>query len=350
LIQFVLSLAYVLIRYRDTLPSGKFWGLIAILALGSLASVFAHSRSLVVFGIVLMSGIIATGWRRLPRIPQSLVLAVIMGGIIWEIIFIQADDVLYLLFDPYGLKSWLVTLTVLFLFVFALRAYPQLTFSALLVIFLLVASLFVPVTVPRFGELTLLDRPFIEMILYLPLSLIGGLGLAGLECYLLHSPIQSKITPMMTGKYAAVFFIGLVLIHAILQHQLYPSDCCKIAGSDDMVAIDWMDKNLPPEARILISAVELRFLASDSFQGYVGGDAGIWVTPLTDRPTVPLLSYSDFSQQATLHSLCGMKASHLYIGETGQTFDDSQISIHPEWYEILLSMPRAKVYKVIGCE
>ena len=154
----------------------------------------------------------------------------------------------------------------------------------------------------------------------------------------------------MPGKYAGVFFIGLVLIHAILQPQLYPSDCCKIAGSDDMVAIDWMDKNLPPEARILISAVELRVLASDSFQGYVGGDAGIWVTPLTDRPTVPLLSYSDFSQQATLHSLCGMKASHLYIGETGQTFDDSQISIHPEWYEILLSMPRAKVYKVIGCE
>ena len=155
---------------------------------------------------------------------------------------------------------------------------------------------------------------------------------------------------MLLRTYASIFFIGLVLINAIPQSQIYPSDCCKIAGSDDIVAIDWMNKNLPPDARILISAVELRVLASDSFQGYVGGDAGIWVTPLTDRPTIPLLSYSDFSQQATLDSLCEMKASHLYIGETGQTFNDSQISIQPQWFENLLSMPKAKVYKVVGCE
>jgi len=95
--------------------------------------------------------------------------------------------------------------------------------------------------------------------------------------------------------------------------------------------------------------VELRVLASDSFQGYVGGDAGIWITPLTDRHTIPILSHSDFGQQNILNSLCEMKASHLYVGETGQTFDDSQINIHPEWYKILLSMPKAKVYQIVGC-
>ena len=350
LIQFVLSIAYLFIQYRDTLSVRKVWGLGVILAFGCLAAVFAHSRSLVIFGIVMVSCIIATGWRKLSRVPRLLILCLVLVGIISEIIFIQTHDILYLLFDPYGLKSWLVTLSVLFLFVFGLRAYPQLTFSAVVGIFLLVASLFVPITIPIFGELTLLDRPFVEMILFLPLSLIGGLGLAGLESYLLQSSVASKINPMLLRTYASIFFLGPVVINAILQSQIYPSDCCKIAGSDDIVAIDWMDKNLPPDARILISAVELRVLASDSFQGYVGGDAGIWVTPLTDRPTIPLLSYSDFSQQAVLASLCEMKASHLYIGETGQTFDDSQISIQPQWYEILLSMPKAKVYKVVGCE
>ncbi|HKY52872.1 MAG TPA: hypothetical protein VJM08_01145 [Anaerolineales bacterium] len=349
LIQFVLGMAYLFVRYRDTLSSRGYWGLIAILTMGFLTSVFAHSRSLVIFGIVLIACASATGWRRLPRVLQWVAFCLVIAGIVWEIISIQAHEVLYLLFDPYGLKSWPVTLSVLFLLVFAQRAYPQLTFSAVVAIFLLVSSLFVPVVVPRFGELTLLDRPFVEMILYLPLSIMGGLGLAGLEDYLLHSQLKWKISPILISKYVSLLFIGIIVIHAMFRYDLYPSNCCKIVGSDDILAIDWMDKNLPLEARILISAVELRVLASDSFQGYVGGDAGIWITPLTDRPTIPLLNTSDFSQQVTLTALCDMKVNYLYIGELGQTFDNSQIIVHPEWYKSLLSMPKTKVYEVVGC-
>ena len=346
LIQFVLGLVYLFLRYRDTLSRRKYWGLIAILATGLLVSGFAHSRSLVIFGIVFVACAIAAGWTRLPRVPQLLVLVIVIGGILWEIIYIQSHDVLYLLFDPYGLQSWPVTLSVLFLFGFALKAYPKLTFSAVLALFLMVASLFVPVRIPGFVELTLLDRPFVEMILYLPLSLIGGLGLGGLEGYLLQSKNLSVLT-----KYAGVLFSGLVVISAILlQYQLYPSDCCIIVGSDDLVAIDWMDKNLPPDGRVAISAVELMVLASDSFQGYVGGDAGIWITPLTDRPTIPFLDRSDFSQRTTIQSLCGLEANYLYIGEIGQTFNDSQIRTQTDWYKILLSMPKAKVYQITGCE
>ena len=343
LIQFVLSMVYLFGRYRNTLSGRKYWGLIIIFAAGFLAAVFVHSRSLVIFGIGLMSYLIATGWRKLPRIPQLLAFCLILIGIIWEITFIQTHEILYLLFDPYGLKSLPVTLSVLVLFAFALRTYPQLTFSTMISIFLLFASLFLPVTIPGYVDLTLLDRPFVEMVLYLPLSLIGGLGLAGLEVYLLHSQIKLGTFQLPLGKYLGVLFIGLVVINAFLQYQLYPSDCCKIVGADDLVAIDWMDKNLPPDARILISTVELRVLASDSFEGYVGGDAGIWITPLTYSPTIPFLNHSDFSQQITWNGICEMNVSHLYIGEIGQTFDNSQKSTHPECYKILLSMPKAKV-------
>lgn len=345
LIQFVLSLAYLLFRYRSVLSRQKVLGLIAILAAGSLASVFAHSRSLVIFGIVLIACGIAAWWKKLTRAPQVLVFVMVIGGIVWEIIFVQSHDVLYLLFDPYGLEGWLVTLSVLILFGFALKGYPQLTFSAVLLMFLMVASLFVPVRVPGDIDLTLLDRPFVEMILYLPLSLIGGLGIAGLESYL----SETKISPVLS-KYVGILFSGLIVINAVFQYQLYPSDCCIIVGSDDLVAIDWMDKNLPADALVAISAVELMVLASDSFQGHVGGDAGIWITPLINQPTIPFLNFSDFSQDTTLQTLCELKANYLYIGETGQTFDTSKIGTQPEWYKILLSMPKAKVYQVIGCE
>jgi len=348
-IQFVLGSAYLFVQYKDTLSSKKNWGLIAILVTGILVSVFTHSRSLVIFGIVLIAWITVQWWRKLPTLFQLLAICIVLLGIISEYIFIQKQDVLTLVFDPYTNKGFVITLIVLLLFIFAFKAYPQSTFTILFSIFLLLASLFVPVTVPGFGKLTLLDRPFVEMIFFLPLSLMGGLGLAGLEQYLLGLKIKLNISSTRLSKYVGVLFIGLILINAILQYDFYPSECCKIVGSDDLMAIEWMNKNLPPEARVLISAVELRVLTSDSFQGYVGGDAGIWITPLTDRYTIPFLSHSDFSQQATLSSLCEMKVSHLYIGEIGQTFDDSQISIHPEWYKILLSMSQTKVYQVVGC-
>jgi len=348
LVQFVLSTAYLFTQYKDTLSRRKYRGMIAIFVTGILASVFAHSRSIVVLGIVLIAWITGTWWRKLPAIFQSVALSIVIITIISEYIFIQGQDVLTLAFDPYMNKGFVITSIVLLLFIFAFRAYPQLAFTILLSIFLLLVSLFVPVTVPGFGNLTLLDRPYVEMILFLPLSLIGGLGLAGLEGYLLRSQIKLNMSPLLLSKYVGVVLIGLVLIN-VLQYEFYPSACCKIVGADDLVAIDWMDKNLPTDARVLISAVELRVLASDAFQGYVGGDAGIWVTPLTDRLTIPILSHSDFSQQTTLNSVCEMKASHLYIGEMGQTFDDSQISIHPEWYKVLLSMPKVRVYELVGC-
>jgi hypothetical protein len=111
-----------------------------------------------------------------------------------------------------------------------------------------------------------------------------------------------------------------------------------------------MDKNLPSDARILTSSTELRVLATDSFQGSAGGDAGAWIHPLTDRVTLPMPYFSDFSQQPTLDSLCTMQVNYIYVGETGLTFDDTKITPHPDWYRALLSMPKVKVYQVIGCK
>jgi hypothetical protein len=144
--------------------------------------------------------------------------------------------------------------------------------------------------------------------------------------------------------------MGLIVVNALLNYTLYPSDCCSIVSRDDLVAIDWIDKHLPSEARILISSTELRVLASDSFQGAVNGDAGAWITPLTDRATIALPYHSDFSQQTTLDLLCQLDADYIYVGESGTRFSSAQIEPYPSWYKSLLSMPEANVYQVIGCK
>ncbi len=113
--------------------------------------------------------------------------------------------------------------------------------------------------------------------------------------------------------------------------------------------MDWMKAQLPTDARIGVSATELKVLASGSFEGYVGGDAGIWITPLIERATIPLRYDTNFNEKVTLDNLCQQRISHLYVGELGQNFNDAQLSAQPAWYKMLLSMPRVKVYEVVGC-
>jgi hypothetical protein len=270
-------------------------------------------------------------------------------GIVLLILFIQTKDIFGLLFDPYWRKGLLVTAGVLFLAIFAQWRYPRLAFASLLVTLLLLGSLLVPIRVPGYGTLTLLDRPFVEMILYLPLSFLGGAGLAGLEKSLQDLTSKWAIKRFLSNPSLSVLFIGLLLANAFANYNLYPAGCCEIVGRDDLVAIDWVDKNLPTDARILIASTEMRVLDTDTPQGAAGSDAGAWITPLTGRRTVPLPFQSDFSQQAIYDRLCQMGARYIYVGEIGATFNNSSLSSQPDWYKVLLSMPKAKIYQLSGC-
>jgi hypothetical protein len=178
---------------------------------------------------------------------------------------------------------------------------------------------------------------------------LGGLGLAGLERSLTSAPRRLASLASVRSKFVSVLFFAILVINALFKYEVYPSGCCSLVGRDDLVAIDWMDKNLPADARVLISSTEMMVLATDSFQGTVGGDAGIWINPLTSRATIPLPYFSDFSQQATFDSLCDMGITHIYVGETGLTFDDTKIALYPDRYKILLAMPKVKVYETAGC-
>jgi hypothetical protein len=129
------------------------------------------------------------------------------------------------------------------------------------------------------------------MILFLPLSLLGGLGLAGLEQKLQNADTRPASIVFVWRKYISLFFVAVLFVNAFFKYEVYPSGCCSLVGKDDLVAMDWMDKNLPADARILTSSTEMMVMATDSFQGSVGGDAGIWINP---RPTGQPFSYPIF--------------------------------------------------------
>ena len=116
---------------------------------------------------------------------------------------------------------------------------------------------------------------------------------------------------------------------------------------DDLVAFDWIDKNLPLDSRILVSTTELRVLASNVSEGYVGADAGIWIPSLANRQTFGLPDTLDFGQQSTFDMLCKYEITYIYVGGTKQSFDDSQLRNHPDWYQTVLFLPKARVYEII---
>jgi hypothetical protein len=343
LIPFTLTLFYLLIQNKGRIPLAKWWLLFVLVVVSIVISELAHSRTIIVYGIVFLAWIISVLVKKLGRVGIATIFALTLMVIIWEAVYIQQEPVFGPLFDPYLNKGLWITVLVLLLTIFAFKDFSQIILICLLTIGFLLGSIFIPVFVPGYGALTLLDRPFVEMILFMPLAILGGLGWAGLEKYKYLQRV-----PIRFG--AVVIVMILVVIHGWLRYDWQPSDCCVIAGNDDVAAIAWMNTHLPRDIQVGVSATTMNVLATDRFEGYVGGDAGIWIMPLIDRIVMPVSFDTDFTQQVTLDLLCQKKITHLYVGEMGQSFDEAGISAHPEWYKLLLAMPQAKVYEVVGCK
>ncbi|HEX5836371.1 MAG TPA: hypothetical protein VFY26_00980 [Anaerolineales bacterium] len=343
LIPFVVGAAYLSIQYKNALTTRTYWSLNILFLGGVLFTVFLHSRSLVVFVMIALAGLVS----RLAGRWRLLVLLFVLSAVVLEVVYIQTKGILGPLFDPYGMKAILVTAPILLLSVFAWRSYPGLVIACSGSAALLIASLFVPIVgvIPGFPNTTLLDRPYVEMILYLPLTLLGGFGLAGLE-----QRLQAHQTTWNPGRIIGMMFITLALVNALLEYDLYPSDCCAITSEDDLAAIQWMDENLPKDALILTSSTSLNVLPTDEYQGSAGGDAGTWVTPLIGRPSTSLPFHTDFSQQETRNTLCNAGVDYVYVGQTGYFFNDSGMPVQPDGYRIVFALPKARVYEVTGCD
>ncbi|HSG42441.1 MAG TPA: DUF6541 family protein [Anaerolineales bacterium] len=337
----ILGLAYSFVQKKDTLQIGKRIFTLVTLGVGILFTTFVHSRSVIVLGMFAIAWVVSLWWGRRSQPHRHWIFLALLIALVFEVIIIQRYDVLQLLLDPYIKQGVLVTSLVALLSIFAYKKFPQLTFINLMTISLLLVSLFIPVK-ELFTErdhLTLMDRPYVEMILFMPLSILGGLGLAGFE---------KRIKSLYRSIVGIV--IGWVLIYGIVNHDFSPAECCVIVGDDDVAAMAWMVDQLPVDARIGVASTALKVVVDDVVEGDVGADAGIWITPLIERRTYLLPHDSEFDQQPILDFLCAKRIDYLFVGELGQTFDVARLDLRPGWYRPLLSMPRTRVYEVIGCD
>jgi hypothetical protein len=344
-LEITLSMAYFISQNRST-RNQITW--IGILLLGIVISTLFHSRTLVVIVFSFASWFVAGRIQTLPKASQYVSLGMLLIGLVVLGILIQREPLLVLALEPYLNDGLWVTLIVVVLSPFALIRFPQEFYFSILFIVCIFVALFIPIgnLVPGFENQTLLDRPFVEMILYLPLSILGGLGLAGL----MQSVRGMQVLPGQILSYATILIVGFTGLIATGRYDFYPSDCCNFVGYDDTVAFDWLDKNLPSDARILIASTSMNVLPSGPSASLTGTDAGIWIPVLTGRNVAFAPFDMDFRSTVTLEQLCQMQINYVYVGGTAQKFNAELLQAKAAWYKSVLFLPNTQLYQLIGCE
>ncbi|MBE0681158.1 MAG: hypothetical protein IH589_04530 [Anaerolineales bacterium] len=341
-ILFVFSIGYLLFQNKKSRPSILY----LLMGFGILISVLIHSRSLVVFFFSAIS-LYLTFWRkRLPPIYQHLVFGIVLFIFMIEIGYVHKSAALSPLLDGYLRNDlWMIILAAA-LTLFSIRFFTDLTFLLFASLSFLVLGLFVPVHLPGFGTLTLLDRPYVQMLFYLPLSIFGGLGLAGLYRFLQGFYYY----PKQLTRLAAFLMFGFVILNAMVNHDFYPSDCCQIVSRDDLTALQWMDKTLPSDVSVLIASADLFVTSFESPAAQAGVDGGVWISALISRKTFSLPGEADFYQSQTHAEVCKLGADYIYAGGMPQSFNVQQLDEQDNWYLPVFSLPAVKIYRVNGCE
>ena len=310
LIQFTLGMAIIKNRW--------------LFVLAAIASILIHTRAIILLAVFGMAWILSAIWMDQPRNRRILLFALTMTTLGITILLIERNQILSPIFEPY--QIW-VTLLVGLLSAAAFQAYPRLIVFSILTILLILTGIFIPVT----SAITLLDRPLVEMMLSLPLAFLGGLGTVRLP------------------KLVVTVLSILIIIHAWITYNFSASDCCQLVNHGDVVALDWMDKNLPANAHIAIASADLNLNAfGNSMQG-TGTDAGIWVTPLTQRAILALPYSTDFHLHTSHDILCQQNITHLYIGTRPQSFKFDFARTEPIGYKVIFSLQGTNIVQVINC-
>lgn len=350
LLAFEWTLCSVYLLWRAPQKQRLWFGGLSVL--GFLFSTLLHTRSLVILGLALGSAGLAWGWSKLPRLARWISFGGLCAGLAALLLVINSKPALQMLYEPYQETTPWLAVSLLLLLPVALKAFPRATLASLLFIAFSLASLLFSVSqwLTSYVAQTLLDRPIVEMYLSIPFAFLGGLGLAGLLQTLQKIPFLQTAPRLKTAQALATLLLFGAAGNALTQAPLLPAECCDYFNPDDLAAFDWMEDNLPAEARILVPATSGTVFENGPTGTYAGSDAGLWVTILLKRSSVVLSTRVNFSSVAVHDQLCQYDITQIYVGSRGaESFDPENLRQTPEWYQAQFELPTAQVFRLTGC-
>ena len=181
-------------------------------------------------------------------------------------------------------------------------------------------------------NVAILDQPFIEILLCIPTSVLGGAGFAGLLNRFQLSAL----------RWIANLTVALAIAFSFLSaDSIYPDICCNYIKSSDIEAIEWLKKNTPQDAVVWITAFKSR-------NYMISTDAGAWIRALTGRNVNKLDFDFEWSSHNSFESICrpDYKEVYIYKGNGFYSFTD-KILADKSWLKPVFASGETKIYKVV---
>jgi hypothetical protein len=288
---------------------------------------FMHSRGAICFALAVLCFLLDAVLVRRLSLKVTRIVAAVLAAAFLATIFLSTSIL------------WLYATPILPFVFFGLAVIaaviwkPRLTIGVSLWVLLLWVMTYVPAPgyFSRFS-LTLIDTPFYQLLTFLPITLLTGLGL---------SSALEKSSVKRWLKISAWIGLGTLLLFAVLNQTYTPDDCCNYTSRDDLDVMNWMKENLPADAAVAIPG---RY---DLFP-VVGADSGIWITQLTGRDTLMLpFDYTWFDKN--IHGdVCELGVVYIYASASSLSFQIDPIT-HPDWYQPVYQKGGTFLYRVIGC-
>lgn len=153
------------------------------------------------------------------------------------------------------------------------------------------------------------DKLSVEITLFAPLCVLAGYAISSLL-----APVR-RYAPVWAWRaaaaVAAVVAAGLALAAAPkMLNLLNPTTI--LLRQADRPALEWVQANLPPEARIAINP----FLWG--YGAYAGQDGGYWISPITGRQTLPPIVTYNLGERDLIDSVNATSQAMLNYGKDPQ--------------------------------
>ncbi len=289
--------------------------------------IFLHTRLLISIILAIIAYIISIQFTDPLMEKNKIIKLLLFAGGIFLSLWLYWEIYLQGYYNAY----FTILLGVLLFLPFAFQAFPSLSFATL--IYLLGVGLAAKIPLPAILQNyshSLLDRTFIQISLFLPLSILGGLGVSGLGKTLIGKSIFRK------GVMAIIFFL---LILNATQLSYYPDPCCKYVRDRDIAAFNWIKLNITNEAVFFIPGLKV----SDHI---LGTDAGTWIQAYTGNKTKKRPFDISWRAPDVIADICQFDPVYIYAGGRAFSFDISEhMKTNPQ-YQKVFSEGKVSIYKV----